>query len=81
VDLDSWSRMIQQSGLPDPLLDQFVQSSKIGRPAVLIVALRLHWVVLEGCDLSQELLVDQSQFLLLLENVLAIGSQLFPFTV
>ena len=48
VDLHGWSRVIQQSGLPDPLLDQFIESEKVGRPTVLKVGFRLHWVVLEA---------------------------------
>ena len=58
VDLYGWSRMIRQSGLPDPLLNQFIESAEVGRPAILRVALRLHWVVLDGCNMGQELLVE-----------------------
>ena len=58
VDLGSRSRVIQQYCLSDPLLDQFVEGAEVRRPAVLRAALHLHWVVLEGRDLSQELLVE-----------------------
>ena len=39
------------------------------------------WVILEGSNLSQELLIDLSQLFLLLENVLVIENHLFPFAV
>jgi len=45
------------------------------------VALRLHWIVLKGFDLGQELFVEQSQPLLLLEDVLAVESHPFSFMV
>jgi len=34
----------------------------------------LHWIARKGCDLDQELLVEQFQLLLLLEDVFAIES-------
>ena len=41
----------------------------------------MHWIVLKGCDLGQELLVEQSQPLLLLEVVLTVESHPFSFAV
>ena len=73
--------MIQQSGLLDLLLNQFVESVEIERHAVLRVTLRLHWVALEGCDLGQELLVKQPQLHLPLKDILAIENHPFPFVV
>ena len=73
--------VIQQSVLPYPLLDQFVENAEVGRPAIVRVTLYLHSVVLEGCDLGQELLVEQPQLLLLLEDVLVIESHLFAFAI
>ena len=52
------------------------QGSGARRPVVIGVALCLHWVVLEGGDLGQELLVKQSQLLLLLKDVFAVESYL-----
>ena len=57
MDLGSWSRVIQQSGLSDQLMDQFVEGMEVGRP-VLRVALQLYWRALKGHDLDQELLVE-----------------------
>ena len=70
--------MTQQCGLSDPLLAQFIEGAKVGRPT-LRVALWLHWIVLKGCDLGQVLLVEQSQPLLLQEDVLAVESHPFSF--
>jgi len=67
--------------LLDPLLDQRVESMEVKRPVVLGIAIHLYCVILEGCDLSLELLVEQSQLLLLLKNVLAIKSHLLPLTI
>jgi len=47
----------------------------------LRVTVRLHWIVLKGYDLGQELLVEQSHPLLLLEDVLTVESHLFSFVV
>ena len=73
--------MTQQCRLSNLLLDQFIQSAEVGKPVVLRVALRLHWIVLRGCDLGEEFLVEQSQPLLLLEDVLAVESHPLSFTV
>ena len=48
---------------------------------ILGIAIHLYCVVLEGCDLSLKLLVEQSQLLLLLKNVLAIKSHLLSLTI
>jgi len=81
VDFSGWSKATQRSGLSNPLLDQFVEDAEVGRHAILRVALRLHLIVLRGCDLGQELLVEQSQPLLLLEDVLVVESHPFSFEV
>jgi len=81
IDLDSWSTVTQQFGLSESLMDQFVEDVEVGRCVVLWVALQLHWIVLKGYSLGQELLVEQSQPLLLLEDILPIESHLFSFGV
>ena len=58
------------------LLNQFVESAEVRSPAVLRIALCLHYVVLEGGYLRHELLIELSQLFLLLENVLAIENHL-----
>ena len=73
------SRVTQQSSLSDPLLDHFVKGAVVRKPAVFRVTLRLHWIVLKGSDLGQELLVEQSHPLLLLEDVLVVEGH--PFTI
>ena len=50
--------MVQWLGLYDPLLDQLIEGKKIGRPIVSKLAPSLCWIVLEGCDLGLELLVE-----------------------
>jgi len=37
MDFGSWSRVSKNSSLSDPLLDQFIEAAKVGRPAVLRV--------------------------------------------
>ena len=70
---DGWS----SDSLHDPLLDQLIED-KIGRSVVLELTPSLCWIVLEGCDLGLELLVEQSQLLLLSEDILAIEGYLLP---
>jgi len=62
-------------------LDQFIESAEVRRPTVLRVALWLNWIILKGFDLGQELLVEKSQPLLFLEDVLSIESHPISFTV
>ena len=81
MDLGGWSKVTQQPSLSDSLLDQFVEGAEVRRPAILRVALQLHWIVLKGFDLGQKLLVEQYQPLLLLEDALAIESHQLSFTV
>ena len=64
--------MTQHSDLSDPLLNQFVEGVRLRD--LLMVALRLHQIVLKGCELGQKLLVEQSQSLLILKDVLAVES-------
>ena len=57
MDLGGWSRVIKQSGLFDPLLDEFVEGTEVGRH-VLRINLRMHWIILKSYDLDKELLVE-----------------------
>jgi len=77
MDLGGQSQVILSSGLVDTLLDQFIKSAEVRSLAVLGVTLRLRWITLKGCDMGQELLVEQLQLLLLSEDVLTIMSHLF----
>ena len=54
---------------------------EVGRLALLRVILWLCWIILKGCDLVEELLVEQSQALFLLEDVLKDESHPFSFAV
>ena len=47
MDLGGQSRVVQQSGLPEPLLDPLVECAKVARFVVTGVALHLYWNVLE----------------------------------
>jgi len=49
----------QRLGLHDPLLDDLIEGKEIRRPVILKLAPSLCLIVLEGCDLGLELLVDQ----------------------
>ena len=49
---------MRQLGLHDPLLDQLVESVEIRGPVALGVTFYLRRVVLEGCDLGLELLIE-----------------------
>jgi len=81
MDFGGWSRVIQQFGFSDPLLNPFIKSAKVGILVVFRVALRLHRVVLEGADFDQELLVEQPQFLLLVKDVLTVESYLLSSVI
>jgi len=59
VEADGRDQVLRQLGLYDPLLDQLIESLKIWVPPALGVALCVHEVVLEGDNLSLELLGKQ----------------------
>ena len=52
--------MAQRLGLHDPLLDELVEGKKIGRPVVLELTPSICRIILEGCNLVLELLVELS---------------------
>ena len=81
MDLDGWNRVIRQLGLLDQLLDQLIKGPEVGRTVVVRVTLHLHWVILEGGDLGQKLLVELPESLLFLKDVLAIESHLLSFAI
>jgi len=59
VDVSSWlDKVLRQLGLHDPFLDQLVEGMKTQGSVRLEVALCLCRVVLDGCDLGLELLVE-----------------------
>ena len=64
-----------------PLLDQFIEGMEIRRLVALEIALHLCWVVLEGCDLSLALLIEQFQLLMLLQDSLTIESHLLALAI
>ena len=63
------------------MLDWLIEGMETQRSSTLRVAICLGGVVLEGCDLSLDLLVVLLQLLLLAENVLAVNRHLFSLTI
>ena len=72
--------MLRQLGLHDLLLDQLVESMATRRPSTLGVALGSHGIVLEGDDLSLELLVERFHFLFT-EDVVTIERHMFSLAI
>ena len=72
---------MRQLSLHNPLLDQLVEGIKIEKLVALRVALILYWVVLKDCDSCLELLIEQSQQLLLPEDLLAVENHLLPLAI
>jgi len=52
-----WDQVLRQLG-HDSFLDQFIEGMEISGPPALRIALCLRGVILEGCDLGLELLVE-----------------------
>ena len=78
---DGWSRsVLRQLGLYDPLLDQLVEGVDIWGPPALGVTFCVHEVILEGGDLSLELLIKQLQFLFA-EDVVTFERHLLPLLI
>ena len=73
--------MVPRLDLHDPLLDQLIEGKEIRRHVVLELAPSLYWIILEGCDFGLELLVGQSQLLLLLEDIFVIEGHLLPLAI
>jgi len=73
--------VVPRLDLHDPLLDQLIEGKEIRRHVVLELARNLYWIVLEGCDFGLELLVEQSQLLLLLEDIFVIEGHLLPLAI
>jgi len=73
--------VVQRLGLHDPLLNQLAEDKKIGRHVFLELVPGLCWIVLKGCGLGLELLVEQSQLLLLPKDILAIEGHLLPLAI
>jgi len=71
--------VVLQLGFSNSLLDQLIKGVKIGNPLSLAPPFVL--VVLEGYNLSLELLVEQSQLLLLLEDDLVVEGHLLPLAI
>ena len=58
MEVGSLNQALRQLGLHDLFLDQLIEGIKIQEPPALRIALRLRRVLLEGCDLGLELLVE-----------------------
>jgi len=74
-------QMLRQLSLHDLLLDQLVESMETRGSSALGVAFCLSGVVLEGYDLSLELLVELLQLLLVTEDIIAVERHLFSLTI
>ena len=72
VKAGSRDQVLRQLGLHDSPLDQVVEGMETRRFSALGIALCLSGVVLEGCDLSLDLLVELFQLLLITEHILTI---------
>jgi len=74
-------QVLRQLGLHDPLLDQFIEGMEIRGPHILSVAFFSRGVVLEGDDLSLELLIELLQFFLFAKDVVIIERHLCPLAI
>ena len=81
VEASEWDQVLRQFGLHDLLLDQLVKGVETRVSSVLGVIFSPCVVVLEGCDLSLELLVELLQLFLLMEDVLRFERHLFSLTI
>ena len=81
VEAGGWDQVLRKLGLYYPLLDQFIKGGEIQGPPILGVAFFLRGVVLQGDDLSLELLIELLQFFLFMKYIVMIECHLCPLAI
>ena len=83
-DLGSWRHGVAwQLGFRNPFLNQLIKDSEVGRSTDFRLSFLLcRWlVILEGSNLSLELVVEPPQCLLLMDGILVVKSRLLRITI
>ena len=81
VEASGWDQVLRQFSLHDPLQDQLIEGAENRGCSVLGIAFCPCGIVLEGCNLSLELLVELFQLIFLTEDILTLEHHLFLLTI